>query len=74
MASNGSQDATAETTNLIGLNIWFIASSTLMICLRLYTRAFMVGAVGIDDYLALVAFVNTTPVRRQDFSLGLLTL
>src|SRR5437762_2329267 len=43
---------------LIDLNAALISFSTVIIALRLYARGFMTKALGIDDAIALVAYLS----------------
>lgn len=55
------------TENLIyGLNSFFIVISAICLGLRVYSRTFIVKAVGADDAMAVVAFVSALnlPWRR----------
>lgn len=49
---------------IYGLNSTLIAISTVCLVLRLYTRTFVVRALGADDAMAVVAFVSSYHLRH----------
>lgn len=53
-------DRMATESLIYGLNSAFIIISTICLALRLYTRTFIIRALGADDAMAVVAFVNNT--------------
>lgn len=63
-------DGRAIVSLIYGLNSTLIAISTVCLVLRLYTRAFIVRALGSDDAMAVVALVSIYPL---DISSRLLT-
>jgi len=46
---------------LNAVNVAFLALSTLAVLLRVYCRAFIVKSFGVDDWLAVVAWVIILP-------------
>lgn len=49
-----------------GLNITFITLSTVLLVLRLYSRTFVVRALGADDAMAVVAYVRLLLFPQSD--------
>lgn len=43
---------------LLGLDIFLISMTTIIMILRISARGFMTKALGVDDYIAVVAYVS----------------
>ncbi|KAK9782718.1 hypothetical protein AB5N19_09298 [Seiridium cardinale] len=50
----------SQGSTLVNFNIAFIVISTTLLCTRLYIRGFMVKVLGLDDYLAVIAYAILT--------------
>lgn len=53
-------DRKEAVTLIYGLNSILIVISATCLALRLYTRAFVIRALGADDAMAVVAFVSSS--------------
>lgn len=43
---------------VIGVSVWLMCVSTVMVGLRIFTRKFIIDQMGIDDYFAIFALVS----------------
>ncbi|KAK9424404.1 hypothetical protein SUNI508_13644 [Seiridium unicorne] len=50
----------SQGSTVVNFNIAFIVISTTLLCTRLYIRGFMVKVLGLDDYLAVIAYAILT--------------
>ena len=57
MADNTKQPH-SQGPMLIGVYATLITISALIVFSRLYVRGYMIKAIGIDDYITLIAFVS----------------
>lgn len=52
----GSFDTRVPT--VIGVIAFTLAVATITVCLRIYTRKYIINRMGIDDYFAILALVS----------------
>ena len=57
-------DAETRVPALIGVSVAFATASTIAVGLRLYTRGFVIRALGIDD--ATIAFAQVWPCSKSE--------
>lgn len=67
----------SRQATVIGVTCFVLTVATLAVAARLYTRAFIIRTVGIDDYMAVVSLVSpltfvsssTAPSKRKTWRL-----
>ncbi|KAK0657981.1 hypothetical protein B0T16DRAFT_402843 [Cercophora newfieldiana] len=72
---NPELDAETAVPTLIGVSVAFVAASTILVALRLYTRCFVVRAPGLDDLTITIAQVlsigvSIVTILQAKYALG----
>jgi hypothetical protein len=48
----------SRKSTVIGVSVFLMLVSTVMVSLRVYTRTFILNQMGVDDYVAIFSLVS----------------